>query len=104
MTMLRLRTQSGPRETLLIVEGRLTTPWVDELARYWAKLREEANATPVRIDLDGVTFVSAAGKELLARLHAEGAVLTARACMTSAIIDEIIEEILEEIPDSERGE
>ncbi len=88
--MLRLRTISGPGETLLVLEGRLAGPWVDELARCWASLRDEKHDGPVRVDLDGVTFVSAAGKALLARLHGDGARLTARACMTSAIIDEIV--------------
>jgi hypothetical protein len=36
------------------------------------------------------TFVSAAGKALLARLHDDGALFTARACMTSAIIEDIV--------------
>ena len=89
--MLRLRTFSTPRETLLVLEGRLAGPWVDELARCWARLRDEKDAGPIRVDLDGVTFVSAAGKALLARLHDDGARLTARACMTSAIIDEIVQ-------------
>ena len=88
--MLRLRTQSRPGETILVLEGRLTEPWVDELARCWARLREENHAAPIRVDLEGVTFVSAAGKALLARLHDDGALLTARACMTGTIIEEIV--------------
>jgi len=87
--MLRLRTLSTTGETVLVLEGRLAGPWVDELARSWARLRAEKHAGPIRVDLDGVTFVSAAGKALLARLHDDGALLTARACMTSAIIEEI---------------
>ena len=87
--MLRLRMHSGPTETALLLEGRLTGPWVDELARCWGSLRDENHAGPIRVDLEGVTFVSAAGKALLARLHDDGAALTARGCMTSAIIEEI---------------
>ncbi len=87
--MLRVRTHYGPIETRLVVEGRLTGPWVDELARCWATLREK-NPGPIRVDLEGVTFVSGTGKALLARLHEDGALLTARACMTSSIIDEVV--------------
>ena len=86
--MLRIRTHCRPTETLLVVEGRLSGPWVDELASCWAKLREK-HAGPIRVDLEGVTFISAAGKALLSRLHDDGALLTARACMTSAIIEEV---------------
>jgi len=87
--MLRVRTHCGPTETVLVVEGRLTGPWIDELAGCWANLRDKQSA-PIRVDLEGVTFVSPAGKALLARLHDEGALLTARMCMTSAIIEEIV--------------
>lgn len=88
-TMLRIRTHFGSGETVLLIEGRLAGPWVDELARSWATLRHEEHAARIRVDLAGVTFVSAAGKALLASLHDDGALLTARGCMTSAIIDEI---------------
>ena len=102
--MLRLRTLSRPDETLLVLEGRLTGPWVDELARCWARLRGENHPGPIRIDLEGVTFVSAAGKALLARLHDDGAVLTARGCMNSAIIEEIQNVKRERSEGNERGE
>jgi hypothetical protein len=87
--MLRLRTLSTPGETVLVLEGRLAGPWVEELARCWARLSSEKHAGPIRVDLDGVTFVSVAGKALLTRLHDDGALLTARACMTNATIEEI---------------
>ena len=89
--MLRLRTLSRSGETVLVLEGRLAGAWLDELAGYWTRLRAAKPDGPISVDLEGVTFVSAAGKALLARLHADGALLTARGCMTSAIIDEIAE-------------
>jgi len=87
--MLRLRTLCTPGETLLVLEGRIAGPWVDELARCWARLRDEQHAGRIRVDLDAVTFVSAAGKTLLTRLHGQGARLTARGCMMRAVIEEI---------------
>lgn len=90
--MLRIRTEFGPTESVLVLEGRLTGPWVDELAQCWAKLRDENHGGPIRVELEDVTFISAAGKALLARLHDDGAVLTAHGCMTSAIVDQIEEE------------
>ena len=88
--MLRIRIEKSPRETLLRLDGRVAGPWVAELARCWAMLRDEDSAAPIRVDLEGVTFMSAAGKALLARLHEDGTLLTARACMTSAIVEEIV--------------
>lgn len=101
--MLRLQMLSRPDETLLVAEGRLTGPWVDELARCWARVRDEKAGVPIRVDLEGVTFVSPAGKALLARLHGEGALLTARACMTSAIIEEIADAAANITARRERG-
>jgi len=36
-----------------------------------------------------VTFIDAAGKELLRTMHTEGATLAASGCMTRAILEEI---------------
>ena len=43
----------------------------------------------VCVQLDAVTFIDAAGKELLRTMHTEGATLAASACMTRAILEEI---------------
>jgi hypothetical protein len=43
----------------------------------------------MRLDLTAVTFVDAAGKELLARLHAEGASFLAAGCLMKAMVAEI---------------
>ncbi len=103
-TMLRIRTHVQIRRNAARLEGRLAGPWVDELARMLGEAaRRDEHAAPIHVDLDGVTFVSAAGKALLARLHDDGAVLTARGCMTSAIIDEIAMPRPARPEESERG-
>jgi hypothetical protein len=38
-----------------------------------------------------VTFIDGAGKQLLAEMRRQGAVLTAEGCMTKAIVEEIME-------------
>ena len=74
--------------TAVRLEGRLVGPWVDELDTCWRRLRVAAER-PIRIDLDGVTFVDAAGKAALRKMHADGAVFTASSVMMRAVADEI---------------
>ena len=41
------------------------------------------------VDLHSVTFIDAQGKELLAKLHREGASLAGKGCLTRAIISDV---------------
>jgi hypothetical protein len=43
----------------------------------------------LRVDLTGVTFIDAAGKEFLAAMHTEGAEFLARGCLMGAVVAEI---------------
>jgi ABC-type transporter Mla MlaB component len=72
-----------------MLEGRLAGAWVDELARCWTGLTAVRDARSVRVDLEAVTFIDAAGKALLRRMHERGAALLASGCMTRAILAEI---------------
>jgi anti-anti-sigma regulatory factor len=47
-------------------------------------------ARPIRIDLDGVTFIDAGGTALLRAMHADGALLAATTLMMRALADEIV--------------
>ena len=87
--MLRITDTTRPEGVTLVLEGRLAGPWVDELARCWKGLTATRGAGSVCVQLDGVTFIDAAGKVLLRTMHEEGATLAASGCMTRAIVDEI---------------
>jgi ABC-type transporter Mla MlaB component len=87
--MLRITTETERFESTLRLEGRLAGPWVDELARTWGELQAVRDAGSIRVDLDGVTFVSSSGKSLLRRIHREGARLVAGGWMARAIVEEI---------------
>jgi hypothetical protein len=86
--MLRITLTQRPRGTAMRLEGRLVGPWVDELARCWEDLAAGGTRT-ISVELDAVTFVDAAGKTLLRRMHERGATLAASGCMMRAILEEI---------------
>ena len=87
--MLRITNTTRPEGVTVVLEGRLAGPWVDELARCWKALTTTQDAGSICVQLDGVTFIDAAGKVLLRTIHEEGATLAAAGCMTRAILDEI---------------
>ena len=87
--MLRITNTMRPEGATVVLEGRLAGPWVDELARCWKALATTQDAGSICVELDGVTFIDAAGKALLRTLREEGAALAASGCMTRVILEEI---------------
>jgi hypothetical protein len=87
-TMLRVNATVSPQGTTVTLEGRVVAAWLDELSRCWNRLLGSA-ARPIEVDLNGVTYVDAAGKAVLRAMHADGAHLRATTVMLRAVIDEI---------------
>ena len=55
----------------------------------WQGLVATHDPRSVRVDLDAVTFIDAAGRALVRSMHAQGALLAAKDVMTRAIVAEI---------------
>ena len=89
--MLRITLQNGARPTTIRLEGKLSGPWVDELARAWAGLTTGGPDRAVTVDLSEVTFIDSAGKKLLSSLVDDGAQLRAAHLMTKYVVKQIME-------------
>ncbi len=87
--MLRITVEKQENATTLALEGRLAGSWVAELEQSWSAAKAAAAGASIRVHLRAVSYVDAPGKELLARMHREGAELVAVGCMTRAIVAEI---------------
>jgi ABC-type transporter Mla MlaB component len=66
--MLRIARRDTAELSVLVVEGHVMGPWVEELRR--AGQAALARRLPVRLDLAGVTFLDRGGVELLLELGA----------------------------------
>jgi len=86
--MLRITTHSTADSLTFQLEGRLEGPWVKELRDCWRRAACESKRA-VHIDLRAVTFVDAAGEQLLADLYRQGAGLFAIDCQMKAVVAEI---------------
>lgn len=86
--MLRITVHSCSKTLRLIVEGRLEGAHVVELENCWQTTTSTA-ASQLLVDLTGVTFINCGGKQLLARMHEQGARLVATGIMTKQVIEEV---------------
>lgn len=87
--MLRISVVTDGARAAVTLEGSLSGPWVEELARTLHALVEERDARTLDVRLDAVTFIDHAGKLLLHSLGARGVGLQASGCMNRAIVEEI---------------
>ena len=86
--MLRITTHSTADSVTFQLEGRLVGPWVTELRDCWRRTPCDGERA-VHLDLRAVTYVDAAGEELLSDLYQQGADLLAIDCQMKALVAEI---------------
>ena len=89
--MLKITTLTNAESTVLRLEGRLAGPWVQELERCWDSTVGTPTNHPMSVDLSAVTYVDSDGKDLLKKIHQQGAKLIASGCLTSCIVNEIVQ-------------
>lgn len=88
--MLRITPRDQDTGLTLVLEGKLAGPWVAELARAWSGWQGRTDPARAVLDMQGVAFIDEAGRELLARIHREGAGLVGSGCYVGPIIQSIL--------------
>jgi ABC-type transporter Mla MlaB component len=71
------------------LEGKLSGDWVAELQRCWKERTPQPGVT-VQVHLKAVSYLDAAGKQLLSEMHDEGVEIKGCGCMARAVVEEII--------------
>jgi ABC-type transporter Mla MlaB component len=84
--MLRITQVNDVRGPQLKLEGKLLTPWVDELRSACEQLAQQT-AQP-RLDLAQLSYVDAAGAKLLADLRTNGFDLAACCPFVAAVMNQ----------------
>lgn len=87
--MLRITTHENAESLTFQLEGKLAGLWVQELEKCWHNRERREETRAIRFDLTGLTYIDAAGKELLAALYRGGVDLTATGCLMRAVVAEI---------------
>ena len=70
--MLRITTEETDSSVRLLLEGKLSGPWVAELERAFGDSKSASVGRPVVLDLSGLVRADAAGRTLLEALHRAG--------------------------------
>ena len=86
--MLRITTHEIAGSICLRLEGMLKGAWVPEMERSWRTAQSDRNKALI-VDLTDVDFVDAAGKYLLALMHAHGARFIAVTPLMTELVAEI---------------
>jgi anti-anti-sigma regulatory factor len=89
--MFKITTQTDVGTTALKLDGKLTSPWTEELDRYWRDV-PASQRKRMLVDLTGVTFIGAEGKTLLARMYREGVTFHVSGCLNTSIVEDILEQ------------
>jgi hypothetical protein len=71
------------------LEGKLAGEWVKELERCWREHAPQPGIA-VQVHLKAVSYIDAAGKQLLTKMHERGIEIKGCGCMTRAVIEEIV--------------
>jgi anti-anti-sigma regulatory factor len=86
--MLKVTIKQADSSEVWELEGKLSGDWVVELERCW-KERSSPTTVPLQVHLKAVSYIDAAGKQLLAQMHDRGVGIVGCGCMTKAVVEEI---------------
>jgi anti-anti-sigma regulatory factor len=87
--MLRITVHDTPQGLTFQLEGRLAGPLVRQLDECWQAVTPREHEPARVVDLTGVTFIDAAGRDCLTALHRQGAEFVAADCVMKAVVAEI---------------
>jgi ABC-type transporter Mla MlaB component len=85
LVMLRITEVLDGSGLLLMLEGKLQEPWVEELARAARRPLPQGH-DPIRLDLSAVTFADDAGVRLLRELLRQGVEIAATSAFVAALL------------------
>jgi anti-anti-sigma regulatory factor len=87
--VLRITVQDYHGAKRFIVEGKLAGNCVSELEKCWRTAGAENLDQGILVDLNSVTYIDDAGKQLLRRMYLQGIKLQAKGLLPKCLIAEI---------------
>jgi len=89
--MLRVTVKKEDSVETWELEGKLSGEWVKEFERCWKEYSPKPGIA-IRVHLKAVSYIDAAGKQLLTQMHGAGVEIKGCGCMTRAVVEEIVGE------------
>jgi|GEM_PF-887809 len=93
--MLRITKIDTPSEQKLILEGRLTEPWIADLSSHWKETRRAHPERRFVVDLTGVMRIDSGGESVLALMKSAGAEFLASGIRLTHLVKDLESRIAE---------
>ena len=89
--LIRISCHSEAANTRIVLEGKLAGATVDKLDKCWHEAPDKWSS--LLIDLSSVSFIDDRGKQLLKKMHDNGATLVSCSLMSKCLIADICGDI-----------
>jgi anti-anti-sigma regulatory factor len=84
--MFKISIVDAPTQRKLVVEGKLSEPWVDELRTAWTNASRDLDGRKVVIDVSSLTVISRQGEEAIFDLMKQGAKFSCAGILTRHVL------------------
>jgi|ERR1700694_138405 anti-anti-sigma regulatory factor len=84
--MFKISIVDTPSQRKLVVEGRLSEPWVDELRSTWRNVSRDLDGRKLVIDLSSLTVISREGEDAIFDLMKQGAKFSCGGVLTRHVL------------------
>jgi anti-anti-sigma regulatory factor len=87
--MFKISIVDTPAQRKLVVEGRLTEPWVNELLATWRNASRDLDRRKLVIDLSSLTVISSEGENAIFDLMKQGAKFSCCGVLTRHVLKRV---------------
>jgi len=84
--MFKISIVDTPAQRRLVVEGKLSEPWVDELRTTWKNASCDLGGRKLVIDLNSLTVISREGEDAIFHLMQQGAKFSCAGILTRHVL------------------
>ncbi len=90
--MLKITKFRTDQRCRFVLEGKLVSPWVDELRREWDGTRNSMSEMTLIVDLRNVTTISQEGHSVLLRMMRDGAKFVCGGVLNRHVLQQLARE------------
>ena len=90
--MLKITKFKTAQRCRLVLEGKLVSPWLDELKREWDITRNSASELTLIVDLRNVTTISQEGQNVLLGMMRDGAKFVCGGALNRHVLQQLARE------------
>ena len=96
--MFKISIVDTPAQRRLVVEGKLSEPWVDELRIAWKNANRDSDGRKLVIDLNRLTVISREGEHAIFDLMKQGAKFSCGNVLTKHVLKQLARKKQQESP------